>query len=80
MGADAMRQLDTTIRVFLKARPFRPFTVELSSGTKIVVDHPEALVCRGGRGVFLDHRGRVSLFDEDAIARVAAGRNGPSAR
>ncbi|MCG8584584.1 MAG: hypothetical protein MI757_07725 [Pirellulales bacterium] len=50
--------------------PFRPFTVELVSGTQIVVDHPEALVMRGGVAVYLSKEGVPTLFDHEGVSRV----------
>ena len=44
---------DRTLRAFQRRTPFQPFTVELVSGTRIQVDHPEALVFRDGVAVFV---------------------------
>lgn len=73
-----MWRLETTVHAFLRPKPFRPFTVELTSDTSFTVDHPEALAVRGARAVFIDRRGRYWHFDEDAVVRVTTGRNGAS--
>jgi hypothetical protein len=57
-------------RAFQKRAPFRSFMVELVSGTRIVVDHPEALVFRGGVAVYLSAAGAPTLFDHDSVAKV----------
>jgi hypothetical protein len=58
------------IRAFQKRAPFRSFTVELVSGTRIDVDHPEALVFRGGVAVFLSADGTPAFFDHESVAQV----------
>jgi hypothetical protein len=62
---------ERVIRAFQKRAPFRSFMVELSSGTRIDVDHPEALVFRGGVAVFLSELGVPTLFDHESVAQVA---------
>jgi hypothetical protein len=46
------------LRAFARRAPFKPFVVELISGTTIQVDHPEALVSRGGVAVHSTCKGR----------------------
>jgi hypothetical protein len=53
-----------------RRKPFRSFTVELVSGEQIVVDHPEALVMRGGLAVFIDAKGIPTLFDHESVSRL----------
>ncbi|MBV8782141.1 MAG: hypothetical protein JO353_12160 [Phycisphaerae bacterium] len=62
----------TTIRAFQRRTPFRPYVVELVSGDRSAVDHPEALVVRGGVGVFVSSAGAPSIFDHDAVSQVIA--------
>ena len=66
---------DAVLRSFIARRPFRPFTVEMMSGTAITVDHPEALVLRGGAAVFLDRLGRPAYFDEESVVQIGRARN-----
>jgi hypothetical protein len=39
---------DRVLRAFLALSPFRPFTLELVSGSRVEVNHPEALESRAG--------------------------------
>lgn len=59
------------VRAFQKRAPFRSFTVELASGSRITVDHPEALVLRGGVAVHISATGVPTLFDCDAVTQVS---------
>jgi hypothetical protein len=37
------RQFDHVLRIFMRRKPFKPFIIELTSGTQIEVRHPEAV-------------------------------------
>ena len=63
----------TTIRAFQRRAPFRPYIVELVSGDRIAVDHPEALVVRGGVGVFVSASGAPTIFDHEGVSQIIAG-------
>lgn len=68
---------ERVVQAFQKTAPFRPFAVELKSGTRIEVDHPEALIFRGGVAVYLSANGTPAMFDYDGVAQVTAQeRNG----
>ena len=58
------------VRSSQKRVPFRSFAVELVSGSRIEVDHPEALVFRGGVAVYVSAGGVPTLFDHDSVAQV----------
>jgi hypothetical protein len=75
MESDAF---DKVLRAMYRRRPFRSFTVELVTGEKIGVDHPEAMVIRSGVAVFLDSTGTPSWFDHLGVSRVV-GESGPIA-
>lgn len=62
----------TTIRAFQRRTPFRPYFVELVSGDRIAVDHPEALVVRGGVGVFVSASGVPTIFDHEGVSQIIA--------
>jgi hypothetical protein len=64
---------EQTLRAFQKRAPFQPFTVELVSGFRFQVDHPEALVIRAGSGVFVAADGTPTLFDHESVAQVRGG-------
>jgi hypothetical protein len=61
---------DRTLRAFQRRTPFKPFTVELVSGHRFQVDHPEALVFRGGIAVFVAANGTPTLFDHEGVSQV----------
>lgn len=60
---------DRTLRAFQRQKPFRPFTVELVSGDRIEVDHPEAMVLRAGIAVFIDAAGAPTIFDHEGVSQ-----------
>ena len=66
----------TTIRAFQKRAPFQPYFVELVSGDRVRVDHPEALVLRGGVAVFVAADGAPSIFDHEGVCQVIATPTG----
>jgi hypothetical protein len=61
---------DRTLRAFQRRPPFRPFTVELVSGTRFQVDHSEALVLHDGVAVFVAAGGVPILFDHESVSQV----------
>ncbi|MCC6492443.1 MAG: hypothetical protein IT424_05425 [Pirellulales bacterium] len=61
---------DHTLRAFQKRAPFKAFTVELGSGQRFQVDHPEALVLRDGVAVFVAKGGIPVLFDHEGVSQV----------
>lgn len=61
---------ERVIRAFRRRAPFRPFTVEFVSGERVAVDHPEALVLRGGVAVYLSPEGVPTLFDHESVSEV----------
>ncbi len=62
----------TTIRAFQKRTPFKAYVVELVSGDRVRVDHPEAMVIRGGVAVFVNADGAPSIFDHEGASQVIA--------
>jgi hypothetical protein len=61
---------DRSLRAFARRTPFRSFTVELVSGTRIEVDHPEAMVFRGGVAVYISQDGTPTLFDHEGVSQL----------
>ena len=61
---------DRTLGAFQRRAPFRPFTVELVSGYRFQVDHPEALILRGGVAVYLAADGTPTLFDHEGVSQL----------
>lgn len=69
----------TALKAHVRRNPFRTFTVELVSGNRFAVDHPEALVFRGGVAVFIDAKGVPTLFDHESVSQLI-GSSGRSPR
>jgi hypothetical protein len=61
---------DLTLRSMIRHAPFRPFVIELVSGTRIVVTHPEALMYQGGTAVYLSRGDAMSIFDHEGVVRL----------
>ena len=61
---------ERSLRAFARRTPFRSFTVELVSGTRVEVDHPEALVFRGGVAVYIAPDGTPTLFDHEGVSQL----------
>ena len=61
---------DFSLRAFARRVPFHAFSVELTSGEHFTVDHPEALVYRGGLAVYVAPDGRPVLFDHMGVTRL----------
>jgi hypothetical protein len=62
---------ERSLRGFSQRVPFQPFAVELVSGSRITVDHPEALVFRGGLAVYIAPDGTPSLFDNEGVSQLS---------
>jgi hypothetical protein len=61
---------DSTMRVFKNRHPFRPFTVAMSNGDRLEVDHPDALAVRDGVALFAAPGGIPVVFDFDGVSQV----------
>jgi hypothetical protein len=61
---------DRTLRAFQRQLPFRSFTVELVSGHRFQIEHPEALVIQSGVGVHVARNREITLFDHEGVSRV----------
>ncbi len=65
------KNFDKTLRAYQKRRPFGSFRVRFVSGECIDVDHPEALITRGGVAVYIDSTGAPTIFDHESVSEVA---------
>jgi hypothetical protein len=63
---------DRALRALQRRSPFQPFTVEMVSGDRFQVDHPEALVFRGGVAVFVSKAGVPVIFDHEGVSQFLA--------
>jgi hypothetical protein len=61
---------EKTLVAYQKRKPFRSFRVRFTSGEHIDVDHPEAVVIRGGIGVYVSAKGVPKLFDHESVSEV----------
>ena len=68
MTADNFNRM---LRAFQRSTPFRPFTVELASGFRFQVDHPEALVFRDGVAVHVAPGGAITLIDHEGVSQIS---------
>jgi hypothetical protein len=71
---------EKSLNAFVQRRPFKPFRVELVSGTRLTVDHPEALAHRGAVAVFVDARGDYTLFESTGVAQITEATGNGSIR
>ena len=66
------------LRAFSQRVPFQPFAVELVSGALVTVDHPEALVFRGGLAAYIAPDGTPSLFDHEGVSQLSGAHGSQS--
>lgn len=59
-----------TVRAFVRRRPFKPFVVELLSGDRFLVEHPEAVMVGTETAVYLNPDGDYAFFDSTAVTQV----------
>jgi hypothetical protein len=62
--------LKIAVKVFCRRQPFRAFAVELKSGDRVIVKHPEALIMRGELAVYFNPKTGYRLFDGDGVCQV----------
>lgn len=65
-----MEDFEQKIKRFLHAQPFRPFIVELQNGSKVTIEHPEAVLVRYDTAVYIAPDKEFSIFDADAVTRI----------
>lgn len=70
---------ERSLRAFVKRRPFESFLVRFVDGTAITVDHPEALVLRGGVAVYISAGGEPTLFDHRSVSQMSGTLDAASA-
>jgi len=58
------------LRAFVRRQPFRPFLVELTSGDRFRVPHPEAVSMRGDVAMYIGPEGTVKLFDGSSVCQL----------
>ncbi len=61
---------DETISTLIERSPFQIFKVELNTGEQVEIDHPRAIIVRGGRAVFLGPGTTLHIFDHESVNHV----------
>lgn len=61
---------DRTLGAFQRRSPFRPFMVELVTGHRFQIEHPEALVIQSGVAVHVARDREITLLDHESVSRV----------
>ena len=59
-----------SLRAFVRRRPFKPFVVELVSGNRIVVEHPEAVAMGGDAAIYVNPDGEYAMFDSSTVSQL----------
>lgn len=69
---------DRSLRAFVGRRPFRAFTIELVSGSRLQIDHPEAVVFRHGVAIHFTPDGTPTLFDHQSVSQLTGALDAAS--
>ena len=69
----------SVLDAFLSQRPFRRFVIELNSGTRLLIPHPETISVRDGLAVFhpIEEISRLFFFDHDCVCPLAEPKESP---
>ena len=67
MTTDNFRKV---LLAMMRRKPFTPFTIELNTGDRIEIDHPEATVIREGVAVFIGPGFVPVYFDHDSVTQI----------
>jgi hypothetical protein len=57
-------------KAFTKRTPFRPFTLELVNGSRLEVNHPEAVTLHETFLVYSSSRGIRSVAEYESVVRI----------
>ena len=60
---------ETTIDALMAIRPFKPFTIELTTGQRFEVDGPGMLLWKDG-AVFKSPGGPLVIFDHEGVSQI----------
>jgi hypothetical protein len=70
------KNFEKTLQAYQKRKPFRSYRVRFVDGEYIDVDHPEALVTRGGVAVYFAADNTPTLFDHESVSQFVGKTNG----
>ena len=59
-----------TFLAFNRRVPFQPFTVAMLNGNQFEVDHPNALIVRGGAALFVAPGNVPVVFDHESVSQI----------
>lgn len=62
---------ERSLRAFVRRRPFESFMIRFVDGSTLTVDHPEALVLRGGLAVDVSAQGDPTRFDHRSVSQLS---------
>lgn len=75
-------QFAEALDALCRRTPFGSFAIELTSGTRLRIEHPEAVILHGDTAVHFASGGRLNLFDHQGVARLTTepdeGADAPS--
>ena len=61
---------EIALHAFCRRSRFRPFWVELVSGERFQIDHPEAIALRGLVAFYVSPEGSNKLFDGSSVSQL----------
>ena len=65
---------EAAIDPLMAVRPFKPFTIELTTGQRIEIDHPGVLLWEDAAAIFRVPGGRtLVMFDHDGVNQIITG-------
>jgi hypothetical protein len=67
---------EKVLQVFLGRRPFHPFSLELTNGTRLEVNHPETLELRTEMVICNSTTGIRSIFENEMVVRFITATGG----
>lgn len=62
---------ERSLRAFVRRKQFKSFMIRFVDGSTITVDHPEALILRGGVAVYVSAQGEPTLFDHHSVSQLS---------
>lgn len=62
-----VENFDALIQTLCEHRPFKLFTIELNTGERIEIDHPQAINYRNGFATFITPGGKPMWFDHESV-------------
>jgi hypothetical protein len=64
---------ERALRLFTRRKRFKPFTIELVSGDRFAVTHPEAVTLRDDLALFVAPDQTFRRFDAEVVCQLLSG-------